>query len=155
MIMVMEIIAIILSMLLFCCMGQRGFEAAFVSRLVDVPTLICILILSLPILFKKGLAKDFGRAFLLLNPRYTCDIAKLRMTLDVVELMQKQVLCAGFIVTVQGICMLMLYLGEPLTLGSNLTVTLLGLLYTAFLELLLLPLQIEAKRRIVEYMQKE
>ena len=152
--MIMEIISIILSTLIIIWMSQGSWARDWVY-FIDFPTLVCMLILILPMLMKKGLARDLLRAFKLLKEKYVCSFSELRHALDVVEVMQKQILCAGVIVSFQGIYATFRNLSDFTTLGANLSIALLAVFYTAILELLLLPLQIEVKRRMVDYMEQE
>lgn len=153
--MIMEIVAIIVSTIIFEVMFFDDRWGGALAYIVDCPTLICMLVIILPILLKKGLAKDFRRAFKLLNKKYECSFSELRHALDIVEIMQKQILCAGCIITFQGLFITLHRLSDVASLGPNLNVSLLAVLYTAILELLMLPLQIEVKGRIVDYMDKE
>lgn len=152
--MILEIVAILLSTVIFFTLYQTTWTSAL-ANVWDFPTLICILVLIVPVLCQKRMAKDFLRAFKLLNEKYECKFSELRHALNVVEMMQKQVLCAGCIVTIQGLILVFHMLSDITTIGPNLNVAMLAAAYTAFLELLLLPLQIAAKRRIVDYMGDE
>ena len=70
-------------------------------------------------------------------------------------MMQKQILYAGIIVSFQGFFALLHSLDDLATIGPNTSVALLAVFYMAIFELLMLPLQIEAKRRIVDYIELE
>lgn len=152
--MILEIVGILLSTIIFLMLYQATWTSAL-ANVWDFPTVFCILVLTVPVLFQKRLAKDFLRAFKLLNEKYACSFSELRHALNVVEMIQKQVLCAGCIVTLQGIILTFHKLSDWTTIGPNLNVAMLAAVYTALLELLLLPLQIAAKRRIVDYMGDE
>lgn len=150
--MIMEIVCVILTFVIFtvCSPGS-----SVIALLLDAPTLLCMLVLCVPVLFRRGIMKDFLRGFRLLRRDYTCKFSELRNTLDVVEMMQKQVLCAACIIALQGIFMAIVSMDELVTLPLNISISLLSVFYAAILEMLLLPLQIEAKRRIVDYMDGE
>lgn len=150
--MIMEIVGIIVSIIILIFSVPGGSGLAYIA---DWPTLICMLILTLPVLSKEGLAKDFARAFKLLRKEYRCSFSELRHALDVVEMMQKQILYAGVIVSFQGFFALLHSLDNFATIGPNTSVALLAVFYMAIFELLMLPLQIEAKRRIVDYIELE
>lgn len=152
--MILEIVGILLSTIIFFGFYQ-GTWSSILANVWDFSTWFCILLLTVPVLFQKRMFKDFLRAFKLLNEKYVCKFSELRHALNVVEMMQKQVLCAGCIVTIQGFILTFHKLSDWTTLGPNLNVAILAAAYTAFLELLLLPLQIAAKRRIVDYMGNE
>lgn len=154
--MIMEVISIIIGLCLSVVwfIGDLGFMSVL-ARVLDVASLVCILALSVPILFKNGLGKDFLRAFKLLRKGYTCHLSELRRTLDVVEMMQKQVICAAAFSAVISIINVLCSLDTLETLGPNLAVAILTIFYAIILEMLLLPLQIEAKRRIIDYISEE
>lgn len=152
--MILEIVGILLSTIIFLGLYQ-GTWTSTLANIWDFPTLFCILVLTVPVLFQKRMAKDFLRAFKLLNEKYECKFSELRHALNVVEMIQKQLLYAGCIVTIQGLILVFHKLSDWMTIGPNLNVAMLAAAYTALLELLLLPLQIAAKRRIVDYMGNE
>ena len=152
--MIMEIVGIIVSIIIII-FSVPGGRWGGLSYIADWPTLICMLIIALPVLSKEGLAKDFLRAFKLLRKEYKCSFGELRHALDVVEMMQKQILCAGVIVSFEGFFAMLHSLDNFATIGPNTSVALLAVFYTAIFELLMLPLQIEAKRRIVDYMGQD
>lgn len=150
--MIMEIVCVILTFVIFAVCSPGS---SVIALLLDAPTLLCMLMLCVPVLFRRGIMKDFLRGFRLLRRDYTCKFSELRNTLDVVEMMQKQVLCAACIIALQGIFMAIVSANEWVTLPLNISISLLSVFYAAILEMLLLPLQIEAKRRIVDYMDRE
>lgn len=154
--MLIEVIAIVVSVVLMAvvCGAQLGVGTVLTS-LLDFPSLISLVALAFPILLRNGMWKDFVRGFKLLKKSYTCSLAELKRTLDVVELMQKQILYAGVILTAFAMIIVFGFLQRPEVLGVNVAVALITLLYAAVLEMLLLPLQIEAKRRIIDYMEAE
>lgn len=150
----MEIICIAVSFMLFA-FSYPGFAAESIVNLIHVPIIVCMLILTVPVLLRRGVLKDFLRAFKLFGKDFSCSFSELRYTLDVVEMMQKQVLCAGCIVAFQGVFSMLAKVSDFAMAGPHMAVALLPFFYGAMMELLLLPLQLEAKRRIVDYMDKE
>ena len=152
--MVMEIIGIFISLLMLLIGLQTNWGGGL-AYIIDLPTLLCMFVLTVPVLLKEGLGKDFIRAFKLLRKQYSCSFSELRHALDVVEMMQKQIFCAGIIVSFQGLFMLLHSLSDIASIGPNTSVALLAVFYTAIFELLMLPLQIEVKRRIVDYIEQD
>lgn len=152
--MTMEIISILLGILLLGAVdyGYGGIELVRLTYLIDIPSLIVMLVFTVPVLFKGGVWKDFRRAWRLLNKDYTCHLDEVRRALDVVEMMQKQVLYAGVICVLMTLITIFRMLSDPASLGPNLSVAILTMLYAMIFEMLLLPLQLEAKRRIIDYM---
>ena len=154
--MIMEVVSIVVG-LIFMAVGcaQDGGFMSVIAKVIDIPTLLLILVLSVPVLFKNGLGKDFLRAFKLLKKDYTCRLSELRRTLDAVELMQKQVIYARLFTGIFSCLYLLSVLSEPEQLGPYLAITLLSGFYAVVIEMLLLPLQIEVKRRIIDYIEEE
>lgn len=84
---------------------------------------------------------------------YSCHLSEIRRSLDVVEMLQKQVLYAGVISLLLTLILILGMLSDLASLGPNLAVAILTMLYAMIIEMLLLPLQLEAKRRIIDYME--
>lgn len=152
--MTMEIISIFLGIVLLGAVdyGYGGIELVRLTYLIDIPSLIIMLVFTVPVLFKGGVWKDFKRAWRLLKKDYTCHLDEVRRALDVVEMMQKQVLYAGVVCVLLTLITIFRRLSDPASLGPNLSVAILTMLYAMIFEMLLLPLQLEAKRRIIDYM---
>lgn len=153
--MIMEIISIFLGVFLLGAVdyGSGTISPNGIVFFLDFPSLIIILALTVPILFKGGIWKDFVRAWKLLRKSYACHLSEIRRSLDVVEMMQKQVMYAGIISFLLSIVHVMGILSDLASLGPNLAVAILTLLYAVIFEMLLLPLQMEARRRIIDYME--
>lgn len=154
--MLIEILVIILGVVLInISLFTGGDGLSKLTYCLDFPTLVCILGMSLPILARRGAWRDLLRAFRMLKKTFVCTLAELKRTKEAVELMQKQILYAGIITAILGLIYLLSQLTDLSQLGPYLAVTILAVLYTAVLELLLLPLQHEVKSRIVDYMEGE
>lgn len=155
--MIMEIISILLGVILLGTAtygnGDSMFEMYRLRFLIDLPSLIIVLVFTVPALFKGGVWKDFMRAWKLLRKDYTCHLSELRRTLDVVEMMQKQLIYAGVLCMLMSFITILGQLTSPEYLGPNLAVSILTILYAVIFEMLLLPLQLEVKRRIIDYME--
>lgn len=153
--MIMEIISILLGVFL---LGAIDYASGVISPrgivfFIDFPSLLIILVLAAPVLFKGGMWKDFLRAWKLLKKNYACHLSEIRRSLDVVEMMQKQLIYAGIISMLLSLVHVLGMLSDPASLGPNVAVAILTMLYAVILEMLLLPLQMEAKRRIIDYME--
>ena len=154
--MIIEIAAIIVTILLTALMCSGNFGVGSILTMVlDFPSLISIVILAFPILLRNGMWKDFVRGFKLLSKKYKCSLADLKRTLDAVELLQKQILYAGIILTVFPTIFVLGQLSTPEIVGANIAVALIVILYAAIFEMLLLPIHIEVKRRIIDHMEAE
>ncbi len=153
--MIMELVSIILGVFLLGTLGYEGMELYRISYLIDLPSLVIILILTVPVLLRGGMWKDFKRAWKLLRKNYTCHLGELRRTLDVVEMVQRQVIYAGIISLLMSLIAILHNLSDPTRLGPNMAVAILTMLYAVCFEMLLLPLQLEVKRRIIDYMEED
>lgn len=153
--MIMEIVSILLGILILLgfSQGELGslYHTAF--ALLDFPSLVIILVFTVPTLVRGGVWKDFKRAFLLLKKGYTCHLSELRRTQDVLEMLQKQVVYAGILAMLLTFITIMRQLSDLSALGPNLAVAILTVLYATIIEMLLLPLHLEVKRRIIDYME--
>lgn len=153
--MIMEIISILLGVFL---LGAIDYGSGVISLngiifFLDPPSLIIVLVLTVPILFTGGMWKDFLRAWKLLRKSYICHLSEIRRSLDVVEMMQKQLVYAGIISMLLSLVHVLGRLSDLASLGPNIAVAILTMLYAVVFEMLLLPLQMEAKRRIIDYME--
>ena len=155
--MILEIISIFLGILLI---GTANHESGVVDwhmfrNMIDIVSLLAILVFTAPALLRDGVWKDFKRAFKLLRKDYTCHLSELRRTLDVVEMVQKQVIYAGVISLLMAVIDILRILSDFSKLGPYLAVAILAVLYAMIFEMLLLPLQLEVKRRIIDYMGED
>lgn len=154
--MLIEVIAIVVTLIFTVLMTEGGLGTASVFlMLLDFPTFIMICMLSFPILLRGGMWKDLARGFKMLKKSYTCSLADLKRTQDVVELLQKQILCAGVVLISFSLIVVLGLLSEPAALGPNVAVVLITGFYAAIFEMLLLPVHVEVKRRIIDYMEAE
>ena len=109
---------------------------------IDLPTILLILCISVPILLSTGLGKDFSNAFrIALNPgkEYTKD--SLKRALEAVRLMIRTLLCGGGALFLLSGILTLHTLDDPAKLGPILSVSFLSLLYALAITLLLLPIQ--------------
>lgn len=154
--MIMEIISIVLGVILLGAAqygyGGGGFDFSRLIYLIDIPSLIILLIFTVPMLLRGGAWRDFMRAWKLLRKEYSCHLSEVRRALDVVEMMQRQVIYAGVISALLTFITVLHNLSGLESLGPSLAVAILTVLYAMIFEMLLLPLQLEAKRRIIDYM---
>ncbi len=154
--MIMEVVSILLGILILFGFSQGealGNLHNVAFTLLDLQSLVIILVFTVPVLVRGGVWKDFKRAFFLLKRGYTCHLSELRRTQDVVEMLQKQVFCAGIMAMLLTFITIMRQLSDLASLGPNLAVAILTVLYATIIEMLLLPLHLEVKRQIINYME--
>lgn len=154
--MIMEIISIVGGMAFLIVMTYVGGDKTFsINWLIDFPTMLVMLIFVIPVLMRGGVWRDFKRAFKLLRKDYTCRLSELRRTKDVLEMIQKQVWYAGILTMMVSVMYVMANISDPAMLGPNIAVVVLTLFYAVIFEMLLLPLVLEVKGRIINYMDLE
>lgn len=151
--MLIEIVAIFLALVFLTSIS--GMSDLNPIWLLDFPSLVGILILTVPVFFRKGMWREFMTAVKLLRKKFCCSLGEMKKAQYAVELMQKQLLWAGVIHMVFSLIFVLTIISDLAQLGPCISIGLLSILYTAALELLLLPLEMEVKRRIVDYMEEE
>lgn len=154
--MIMEVVSILLGILILLGFSQgeaMGNMHNVAFALFNLPSFVIILVFTVPVLVRGGVWKDFERAFRLLKKGYICHLSELRRTQDVLEMLQKQVVYAGIMAMLLTFITIMRQLSDLATLGPNLAVAILTVLYATIIEMLLLPLHLEVKRQIINYME--
>lgn len=151
--MIMEIISIVGGMAFLMFMSYTGGDKNFsLGWFIDFPTMLIMLIFVVPVLVRGSVWKDFKRAFKLLKKDFNCHLSELRRTKDVLEMMQKQIWYAGILTMMVSVMYVMVNISDSSLLGPNIAVVVLTMFYATILEMLLLPLLLEVKRRIINYM---
>lgn len=154
--MIMEIISIVGGMVFLILMTYTGGDRTFsFTWFIDFPTILIMLIFIVPVLMRGGIWRDFKRAFKLLKKDFTCHLSELRRTKDVLEMIQKQIWYAGILTMMVSVMYVMVNISDPSLLGPNIAVVVLTMFYAVILEMLLLPLVLEVKGRIINYMELE
>lgn len=132
-------------------MGLYGEYYLALEYLLDLPTLLILLLLSLPTLIASGLWKDFVKVFSLGKREYT--LSELKRTKEAVGLLQKQIVYAAVLVGFYQTIVILHRLTDATRLGPMVSVMCVGGLYTVILEFLLMPLKVLVQKRIIEYME--
>ncbi len=154
--MIMEIISIVGGMTFLILMTYTGGDRTFsFDWFIDFPTILIMLIFIVPVLMRGGVWRDFKRAFKLLKKDFTCHLSELRRTKDVLEMIQKQIWYAGILTMMVSVMYVMVNISDPSLLGPNIAVVVLTMFYAVILEMLLLPMVLEVKGRIINYMELE
>ena len=130
-----------------------GFGTSAILWFLDIPSLIIILLILIPGLIIMGEWKDFLKAFSVGIKEYR--LLELKNIIEAVAAAQKlTVYAALFAIIISGV-LLMGNLSSPETIGPNLAVCFLAGLYAVVIEFILLPLRLNAERRMNEEMDME
>ena len=151
-------IVLLLELLLFIVVfafliigGSYGFSA--VAWFLDIPSLVVILLILIPGLIIMGEWKDFVKSFSVGIKKYR--LLELKNIIEAVDAAQKlTVFAALFSIIISGV-LLMGHLDCPETIGPNLAVCFLSGFYAVIIEFFLLPLRLNAERKMNEEMDLE
>lgn len=135
------------------CVGFDGLST--IENLIDIPSILLILVLALPNLFICGLWKDFLRSFHFGDPERHYSLSEMKRSLEAIMLLQKQLAYSGVIVAFMGIIFALRQLDTPEAIGPCLAIVCLSAFYTAIFEIILMPLYIQAKKGIIDYMEAD
>lgn len=148
------LLAIALTVLAFITSGLTS-GLTFLIIFVDMPSLIILFLLTVPILFVCGLWKDFLRVFSMGNAKRHFTLGEMKRTQEALSLLQRQIICGTILIAIFSVIAIIYNITEPALLGPNLAVVCLSVFYGAIAEIILLPLSIYVKRRIIDYMEDE
>lgn len=129
-------------------LGSWGFSA--VSWFIDLPSLLLITLVLFPGLAIMGAWKDFFKAFSVGIKPYS--LLQLKNIIEAVNTAQKLTICGAlFAIIISGVLILG-RLDPSTTMGPNLAVCFLSGFYAVIIEFLLLPLKLNAERKMNEEM---
>lgn len=136
---------------ILCNMGAKGIE--MYVNFFDLPAMILILLLVVPMLVISGSGRDFLNAFSIGKKEYS--IRSLKRSLEAVQLVQKLILYSSIISCIMAIVTILTCLEDPATLGPCLAVAVLIIFYAAILELFLIPVKAKVQNAITDLMDVE
>ncbi len=129
-------------------MGSGGTHA--ILYFIDLPSLLMIMFFLIPGLVIIGAWKDFTKAFSVGIKKYS--LLELKNIIGAVDAAQKlTVYGALFAIIISGVILLG-RLSDPSTIGPNLAVCFLAGFYAVIVEFFLLPLRLNAERKMNEEM---
>ena len=127
-----------------------GWGLSTILWFLDPPSLLLIAFVLFPGLLIMGAWKDFIKAFSVGIKPFS--LLQLKNIIEAVDAAQKlTVYGALFAIIISGV-LIMGRLNDPSTLGPNLAVCFLSGFYAVIIEFLLLPLRLNAERRMNEEM---
>lgn len=143
-----ELLLFLVIFLFSVLLGGWGLSA--ISWFLDLPSLSLIAFVLFPGLFIMGAWKDFIKAFSVGIKPFS--LLQLKNIVEAVGAAQKlTVYGALFAIIISGV-LIMGRLNDPPTLGPNLAVCFLSGFYAVIIEFLLLPLRLNAERKMNEEM---
>ncbi len=131
-------VAVVILFAVMC--GQSPMQ--MVVSVIDLPSIVGILVFVVPAVFIMRINSDFGKSFMLGSKQYS--LMQLKNSVEAVSSVQKIIVIAGIVEFVLGFIMIMVQNPEGSKLMANLAVAVLAIFYTAFFELIILPLKVNA-----------
>ena len=134
----------------FLIIFLSSYELSTVVWFIDLPSLILLVAILIPGLLIMGEWKDFVRSFSVGIKDFS--LLELKNIIEAVDAAQKlTVFGALFAIIISGV-LLLGHLDTPETIGPNLAVCFLSGLYAVIIEFFLLPLRLNAERKMNEEM---
>ncbi|MEE0886072.1 MAG: hypothetical protein UIB61_04140 [Treponema sp.] len=123
---------------------------SLVLMFVDLPSLVLLLLFSVPPMVFSGMWGDFMRAFSAGKKDF--GVALLKRSEKAVSMMQRFVLIGGFFSVFVALIVCLSDVSDFSVLGKNLAVVCISAFYTAVLEFLLIPLDANVKTALIDAM---
>lgn len=123
------------------------------SNFIDLPSLVMLLLFTVPVLFASGMAKDFAMAFQL--GKKQCSLVQLKKTLEAVKMLQRMVLCGAGFTAMISMVIILETVDDLAAVGPCMAVASLTVLYGIIVEALLIPLSAYVQNHITEAMHVE
>lgn len=147
---ILELVFIIIAVAFtgITCMGYN-----WLVFFIDIPSLISLLIVIIPGLLIMGKGKDFIKAFSVGTKDYT--ILELKDIIQSIDACQKLTLYGALLSLTIAIVAVLIHVDKLELLGPNLAVAVITIFYTAIIELLLLPLKVNADHTLNKLIDME
>ncbi len=143
-----ELILFVAIFIFNVALGSGGMSA--VAWFIDLPSILMIMMVLIPGLLIMGEWKDFTKSFSVGIRKYS--LLELKNIIGAVDAAQKLTIYGAlFAIIISGI-LLLGRLDSPSTIGPNLVVCFLAGFYAVIVEFLLLPLRLNAERKMNEEM---
>lgn len=142
-----SLIAVVFIIIL--CMG---FSSMRLLYLIDIPTMLILVITLVTALLQTGLWKDFNNSFrLTIGKKAKASFKEIKRAIAALQLARKTVTNASLFTLGISIITIMTQLSEPETLGPNLAVAVLSVVYAAFFNIIFLPMEKQLEVQLIEF----
>ncbi|MCI8327404.1 MAG: hypothetical protein HFI37_06480 [Lachnospiraceae bacterium] len=142
----------VLGLVAFTCM-TGGIN---IVALLDLPTLILLLFITVPMLVSAGLLKDFNRAFRFVIGKKKADSLKeLRRSIEALSLAIKTIQCSGVLISSIEVIVMLRHADRLEMIGPMVCVSILAVVYGIGLSLLLFPIRTQLQLQVIEYLSEE
>jgi len=127
-----------------------------IQSFLDLPSILLVLLLGIPILISSGLFKDFNNAFrIVLSKKKNSSLIEIKRALEAINMMIRAFLCIGLFLFLVSMIVVLHMIATPTSLGPAMAVSLLCFIYGTAMALLLLPIKAILQVRIIEFMPEQ
>ena len=154
---ILALIGVVVSVIIMLTFFSGGAVGINIVYYIDIPSLILLCLITIPVLASARLLKDFNNAFSIALAKKDRTLEEMQRAREAVELARKTLLAAGGFSFLFALVLSLANLGEEeiANLGPNLAVTILTLLYAVVFDILLLPISSKIKIKELEYIHKD
>lgn len=139
-----ELLLLIAAFLITVLLGTGGFSS--IRWFIDLPSVVLIALVLIPGLLIMGVWKDFTKSFSVGIGHYS--LLELKNIIGAVDAAQKLTLFAALLAIVISGILILGNVDDLSKLGPNLAVCFISGLYAAIVEFFLLPLRLNAERKM-------
>lgn len=125
-------------------------DLSLVLMFVDLPSIVLLLLFSVPPMVCSGMWGDFMRAFSAGKKDFS--VAQLKRSEKAVSMVQRFVLIGGFFSVFVALIVCLSDVSDFSMLGKNLAVVCISAFYTAALEFILIPLDANVRTALIDAM---
>lgn len=149
---ILSFFAVILVSVVMLAFSGTGFDSIYIF--MDIPSILLLLLLIIPILIASNLLKDFNNAFrLVISKKKGSSILELKKAIEAVTLVKNVLLFGAGFISVFSMIIILKELEDLSHLGPNLAVVFLTLLYSLAINIILLPVKSKLQVMLMEYIQ--
>lgn len=142
-----------LAVVVACLCKVNGLN---ITWLLDFPSLLMILAMTIPIMISAGLLKDLNNAFrFVIGKKESGSLRELKRAVEAVTLAIRSFLMSSILMALISLIIFLAKLDSPEKLGPILAVIILPMIYAVGFATLLFPLRSQLKTRIIERLSEE
>ncbi len=139
-----------LAVFLFTIFISWGSSMQNIAYFLDIPSILLILLILIPGLLIMGEWKDFIKSFSVGIKDFS--LLELKNIVEAVGAAQKLTIFGALFASIVSLVLLLARLSEPEYIGPYLAVCILSCFYAVIIEFFLLPLKLNAERKMNEEM---
>lgn len=148
---IISILALIVALVVMLSFSSSGI----LLYMIDLPSLIILIIITIPLLFASGLIKDFIKSFLVVHTKNKeISLIQLKKAFEAVSMAIQANFYAGGFIAIVSIIIVLKDLNSLEYLGPNLVVAILPLMYAFAINIVLISIKYKLKLKILQFTQE-